>query len=320
MHCVDTSKDGGHVVTEQLAIRRFDTLSGSASGEGLVEPSWLGDIAQEVFANEIEAARRTGNLGYMARVLAQVTLPHSKPEGNEYVRRNGRLTLSVLSPSHVGLPYGGLPRIILSWLTTEAVRTRDRTLVLGPTLSRFMDEIGLTATGGRWGTIPRLHNQLLRLFASRVFCTYDGEHSSMGAGLDVASRYQLWWDPKDPHQATLWQSTVTLGQEFFDEIIDHPVPIDTMALRVLKRSPLALDLYVWMTYRYSYLDKPVLVPWLSLHGQFGADYIRLRKFREKMLEALSKVSALYPEARFEASDTGLRLLPSKTHVGKLPSR
>jgi hypothetical protein len=89
-----------------------------------------------MFAAEIEAARRTGNLGYMARILAQVTLPHSRPEGSEYVRRNGRLTLSVLAPSHIGLPYAGLPRIILSWLTTEAVRTRERTLVLGPTLSQ----------------------------------------------------------------------------------------------------------------------------------------------------------------------------------------
>lgn len=294
----------------------LDVVPPASGGSGLL----LSDIAREVFADEIEAARRTGNLGYMARVLAQVTLPHSKPEGNEYVRRNGRLTLAVLSPSHVGLPYGGLPRVILAWLTTEAVRTRERTLVLGPTLSRFMGEIGLAPTGGRWGTIPRVQGQLRRLFASRIFCTLDGDHSSMGTSLDVASRYQLWWDPKDPNQATLWQSTVTLGEDFFNEIINHPVPIDTMALGMLKRSPLALDLYVWLTYRYSYLDKPVLIPWPSLQGQFGADYGRMRSFREKVLEALRKVSALYPEARFDVTPGGLRLLPSKTHIGKMPSR
>ena len=297
-------------------VRRY----GDTACTGTTEPALLGDIAGEMFAAEIEAARRTGNLGYMARILAQVTLPHSRPQGSEYVRRNGRLTLSVQAPSHIGLPYGGLPRIILSWLTTEAVRTRERTLVLGPTLSRFMAEIGLVPTGGRWGTIPRLQGQLRRLLSSRIFCTYDDAHSSLGAGMDVASRYRLWWDPKDPHQATLWQSTVTLGQEFFDEVIERPVPIDTQALRVLKRSPLALDLYVWMTYRYSYLNKPVNVPWSALHGQFGADYARLRKFRENFNDALKKVASVYPEARFEVVDSGFRLKPSPTHVGKLPSK
>jgi hypothetical protein len=294
---------------------------GEQPGDALGAPALLlGDIASEVFAAEIETARRTGNLGYMARIMAQVTLPHSRPEGNEYVRRNGRLTLSVLAPSHVGLPYGGVPRLLLSWLTTEAVRTRERNLVLGPTLSRFMHELGLAPTGGRWGTIPRLQSQLRRLFASRIYCTYDGEGASMGTGIDVASKYQLWWDPKDPHQASLWQSSVTLGQDFFDEIIEHPVPIDTGALRYLKRSPLALDLYVWMTHRYSYLDRPAVIPWGALHGQFGADYRLMRQFKTKVAPALAKLRTVYPEARFDMDDVGLRLMPSPTHIERARQR
>ena len=309
-------------MTTSTSPRRYGSTVmrhyGDTDGEAGGGPARLGDIATEVFAAEIEAARRTGNLGYMARILAQVTLPHSRPEGNEYVRRNGRLTLSVLAPSHVGLPYGGLPRIILSWLTTEAVRTRERTLVLGPTLSRFMDDIGLVPTGGRWGTIPRLQNQLRRLFASHIYCTYDTKGSSLGAGMDVASRYQLWWDPKDPSQPTLWQSTVTVGQDFFDEIINRPVPIDIEALRALKRSPLALDLYVWLTHRYSYLNKPVVIPWTALHAQFGADYRLVRQFKVKVAGALHKLQTVYPEARFDVDRVGLRLRPSPTHVGRLP--
>ena len=307
-------------MTVHMAVRRTVPTAIRPSGGSTDGPSMLGDLASEVFAEEFEAARRTGNLGYMARIMAQVTLPHSKTAGNEYVRRNGLLTLSVLAPSHVGLPYGGLPRLLLSWLTTEAVRTRERTLVLGPTLSRFMNELGLASTGGRWGTIPRLQNQLRRLFASRIYCTYEGAGSSMGAGIDVASRYQLWWDPKDPNQATLWQSTVTLGQDFFEEIIQHPVPIDTETLKALRRSPLAIDLYVWLTHRYSYLDKQVIIPWAALHGQFGADYHLVRQFKSKVIPALAKVQSVYPEARFDVGSTGLRLVPSPTHVGRLPKR
>jgi hypothetical protein len=301
------------------ALRRYgDTAQAANSFTG--GPSLLADVAGEVFAAEVEAARRSGNLGYMARILAQVTLPHSRPNGSEYVRRNGHLTLSVQAPSHIGLPYGGLPRMILSWLTTEAVRTHERTLVLGPTLTRFMAEIGLVPTGGRWGTIPRFQEQIRRLFAARIFCSYDDHHKSLGTGMDVASYYQLWWDPKEPTRTPTWQSTVILGEQFFQEVIERPVPIDTTALRMLKRSPLALDLYFWMTHRFSYLDQPTTIPWTALHAQFGADYERTRDFRAKLSSSLKKVSVVYPEANFDVEASGIRLLPSRTHVGKLPTR
>ena len=38
--------------------------------------------------------------------------------------RTGKVT------SHAGLPYGTVPRLLLAWLTTEAVRTRERELIL----------------------------------------------------------------------------------------------------------------------------------------------------------------------------------------------
>ncbi len=37
------------------------------------------------------------------------------------------------------------------------------------------------------------------------------------------------------------------------------VPIDLRALNALKGSPLALDIYSWLTYRMSYLRKPCLL-------------------------------------------------------------
>lgn len=56
------------------AVRPYGDIFGTSEFTERVDPSPLGEIAREVFASEIEAARRTGNLGYMARVLAQVTL------------------------------------------------------------------------------------------------------------------------------------------------------------------------------------------------------------------------------------------------------
>ena len=64
----------------------------------------------------------------------------------------------------------------------------------------------------------------------------------------VAPKGVLWWDEKHPAQTTLWDSWIQLSEEFFEAITAAPVPVDVRALRALKRSPRALDLYAWATY------------------------------------------------------------------------
>jgi len=68
-------------------------------------------FTREALAIEAHEAREAGALGYMARALVQATLPHSKPDTNEFERRNGAFTLVMLAPSRVGLPYGVIPRL-----------------------------------------------------------------------------------------------------------------------------------------------------------------------------------------------------------------
>lgn len=232
----------------------------------------LARIVDEALAIETRDAKEAGALGYMARVLVQATMPHKSTPGTEFKRRNGLFTLTILSPSIMGLPYGTYPRLLLSWLTTEAVRTKEPELVLGPTLSGFMSQLGLLPTGGRWGTISRLRDQMKRLFSSTIFCVVEEATQTSGLRMGVAVKYRLWWDPKSPDQAALWLSTVTLSKDFFEEIIDRPVPIDLRALQLLKKSPLALDIYCWLTYRLSYLKKQTEIPWEALRMQFGAGY------------------------------------------------
>jgi len=279
----------------------------------------LNNLITEALAIEAEAAKEAGAEGYMARVLTQATIPHKKTEGSEFTRSNGTFTLSILAPSGIGIPYGSIPRLLLSWLTTEAVRTKSPEIILGHTLSEFMRELKLTPTGGRWGTITRLRDQIQRLFSSSVSCRYDDEKQKRNAaiGFNIAKEYQLWWEPKNPQQASLWQSTVTLGKDFFDEITDRPVPVDMRALNALKRSPLALDIYCWLTYRMYYLKKQTHIPWGALELQFGADYTRTRDFKNKFLNQLKAVMLVYPEVKVENNNSHLILLPSKPHIPTL---
>ena len=70
-------------------------------------------------------------------------------------------------------------------------------------------------------------------------------------------------------QSSLWESKIRLGEDFFNEIINHPVPLNLNTLNALKRSPLGLDLYLWLVYRTFTLRAPLRLTWRLLYGQFG---------------------------------------------------
>ncbi|MEI8295561.1 MAG: hypothetical protein WCG04_03440, partial [Alphaproteobacteria bacterium] len=93
-------------------------------------------------AVEIKTEPSSTEMVFMARALVQATLPNSDPgEVPIWGRTNGRLTLSIKpdwefdrktnQPRSVGIPYGTIPRLLLFWITTEAVKTKSRRLELG---------------------------------------------------------------------------------------------------------------------------------------------------------------------------------------------
>jgi hypothetical protein len=272
-------------------------------------------IAREALAIEQEQACEAGAIGFMARLLVQATLPHKDPGKGiaSFERTNGKFHLAMMAPPRVGLPWGKLPRLLLCWLTTEAVRARSPNLELGSNLSAFMRQLGQVPTGGRWGTITRLRDQVRRLFATTVRCSFDGNGGFEEAGFLIASKVSLWWNPAAPDQPDLFGSFVELSPDFYRSVVDRPVPVDIRVLRVL-RSPLALDIYCWLTYRASYLRTPTEIPWTALALQFGAAYAEPRDFRTNFLRQARHVIRLYPAARMSEGKHGLILYPAAPHV------
>jgi hypothetical protein len=279
-------------------------------------------LIDDALAIEAQQAKDAGALGYMARALVQATLPHSKPTENEFERRNGAFTLVMMAPSRIGLPYGVVPRLLLTWVSTEAVRTKTRELVLGDNLTNFMQQLDMVPTGGRWGSITRLREQSKRLFSTNISCIYESEDHSGEAGFRVADNHLLWWNPQNPTQRSLFQSTVTLSEAFFREVVEHPVPLDMRALKALKKSPLAIDLYIWLTYRLSYLRRSTSIPWEALQLQFGAGYPSSAQgkadFKRKFAQALKKVEVIYQGLQGNVSmDTNhLTLIPGQSHISR----
>ena len=200
------------------------------------------EIIAQALAIEAEEAQQAGTLGYMARAMVQATMPHKKVAGTVHERTNGFYTFTMLARPKVGLPYGSVPRMLLAWIATEAVKTKSRDLILGDSMSQFMRQLGMMPTGGRWGTVIRLKDQTRRLFG----CTIQFSHVDKAAGYEalqnmfIADVASLWWEPKDPTQQSLFANTVRLSETFYNEIISNPVPVNMRALLALKKSPLAL--------------------------------------------------------------------------------
>lgn len=281
----------------------------------------LTQLISDSLALQEEGAREAGALGFLARALVQATMPHRDPKQDSFVRKNGAFTLSMYAAPSVGLPYGSVPRLLMAWITAEAVRTRSRELVLGDSLTAFMRELGLAPTGGQWGSITRLRMQSHKLFSCTVSCLYQsnvgGDRTLAEMGFRVADKHIIFWDTDNTNLIRPSRvSTVVLSQMFYDEIVYKPVPIDMRALHILKQSPLAIDIYVWMTYRLSYLRRDTVIPWAALETQFGSEYSRTVDFRIAFSQHLGRVLEIYKAANVVATEAGLVMKPSQTHVAR----
>ena len=263
----------------------------------------------------VGASEATPDSGFLARTMALCSLPRSNP-GNQaqYKRVNGPYKLIMSATGDYKLPFGTNPRLILAWVSTEAVRTRSRELVLGRSLSEFMRKLGIASTDGRGQA--RLRDQMKRLFNCSVQLNYTAEGRETSATALVAELTDFWWNPKQPDQTGLWESKVRLSESFFNEIVSHPVPIDMNTLKALKRSPLGLDLYLWLTYRTFTLKSPQRLTWRQLYRQFGADpekasdKFTVRDFRQNVLRELKKIKLAWPGLNYTTARGVLILLPS----------
>ena len=226
----------------------------------------------------VSASEADPDLGFMGRTMALCSLPRSNP-GNrlQYKRTNGPYALYMIAGGGNKLPFGSLPRLLMAWVSTEAVKTQSPVLVLGHSLTDFMNKLGINSeSAGRSGERTRLRNQMDRLFNSTVQFIYEPkapDGASLGVkdtfNSPVARKMHLVWNPKKPNEPVLWESTVELGHDFFHEILRHPFPLDMNTLKALKRSPLGLDLYLWAVYRTFSLKRPMRLSWPQLYRQFG---------------------------------------------------
>lgn len=95
-----------------------------------------------------------------------------------------------------------------------------------------------------------------------------------------------------------------LSDDFYQEILAHPVPNDLEAVKVLAASAAILDLYMWLSYQSFKAKGTESIP---IFGEFGlanqlgcVEYSRRRRFRAMVEQWLDTIRRSGPIARRES--------------------
>jgi hypothetical protein len=269
---------------------------------------------------------------FLHSALCAMSLPVRRPTDDKQpiIRADGQYTL-VITPKAVvqnidgqrdlkilGVPYGSLPRVILIHIMTEAVRTNSRQVYLGKNFTDWMKRMGFrTVSYGPRGSATLVKDQVDRLFACEWMIRWDGTRTTGEKEYGI-KEVKLTNEYGGVDRAnSSFAREIYLTEGFYDHLKEHAVPLNEHAIRQLKDSATALDLYTWLAYRLPRINpqRPASLSWTQLANHFGNDGKNIRKFRQIIREAWDKhVSAVYPQAKAEF-DTGLiRLYSSPAPV------
>jgi Plasmid encoded RepA protein len=283
-------------------------------------------------AEDAAAHAAVSGISFQYVPLIQCSFPHADPkDATKFTRKNGwlELTLGTTHPD-TGLPYGVPARLLTIYCTSEAVRTNSPEIYLGDSVHDFLRRLDVPITRGARGSLSVYANQLLRLIHSTLSIDENIRDGAGRQGLHMrqalfVEEARLWWDDPEhlknrkgagrPSGRSIGNgSSLMLSSVLFHSILERSAPLATSAIKRLRKSPMDLDVYAWLVHRLFHLSKPSMVSWEQLSNQFGHNYGLPRKFRHFFLDSLKRVSAVYPEAKLQISDSGVLLLPSRPHL------
>ena len=251
---------------------------------------------------------------YYTPELIQVTLPHSDPKTRDWKKTNGNFTLIVSSGvdenlEAYGIPYGAFPRLVLAYIITEVIKNGSRRVHFSSYFSAFLHELGYSKKTNRRGDTEAsrvIKGQLLRLLRASITFQYStgDEKSGLLAVKDVkiAPEFALWWNFKEPDQGSLFGSYIDISEDFHNAILRAPVPLHKDILAALRKSALALDIYMWVSYRLFTLhingQDQVTIGYGRMQEQFGTSIAEknYRQFRSEFKLAFEKVAAHWKSA------------------------
>lgn len=259
---------------------------------------------------------------YMHSIMCQVGLPRSKVEGTSFERRSGSVALLVEAGSlydgknfvQQPIPYGPMPRLMLAWMNTYAVRYNTPEIPVGDSASEFLRMLGKNTNGGRNSAFTTFKKQVQAISACRMTLGFNVDGKAKTYKGQPIDKFDAWIDKSGDAQSPFWPGVITFSTDYYETLKDHAVPIDLRAFMSLKGSALAMDIYTTLAQRLHRLSgRPLILHWVSLRAQFGQEYKGVnadKDFKDAFLLQLKKVLAVYPQARVKQVKGALMLMPS----------
>lgn len=243
--------------------------------------------------------------GFVHPSMCLSVLPHRAPENMSavWVRSSPHASLEVVPVqdrhgTFYGVPYGSKARLILLYLQAEAMRAGSPRVELGGSMRQWLLSMGVKIGGANYRAVAE---QTKRIEQSIIRFEYrDRDGSNHWQDHFIRGRF-------NPIEG---DGSVVLSEGFFAALKNHPVPVSESAVRHLADTCMPLDLYLWLAYRLHSLTRPTLVSWQALHAQFGAGTAEVKHFKPRFVRDLRHALAVYPDAKVELIDGGVRLWPS----------
>lgn len=322
---LDTYELIDYIESHELNFEQASTISPQ-------QMSLLGDDQVDKVSNSlISGLDDRDPISFALSHIVQTGFPYKKIKGKQhYERTNGDLTVTMSAPNEIGLPAGIYPRLLFIHICSEIIKNPgNRTIDFGPSLKKFVVDIlgkpwttGESGTGKRW---IQTMNSLLATHFTSTFNHLSKDGKTKGLELEhvtIARRVRLWWDEDYDEMKG---AQIEISDSFAEVLLNHATPLDSRALKVLAdlRTPMGIDLYCWMTYRYWRMEETgnrlTRITWEALYGQMGTSSSTVKEFRRGVREALSEVKKVYPNANYRTdNDQYLILLTSPPHIS--PSR
>lgn len=272
----------------------------------------LGELP--LFERMLDIQRAEREPGYLHSAFAVMSLPASRPkdEMQPIVRQDGDYSL-MISPKHklikgkpvmLGVPYGPTPRLILMYVMTQAIKLKSREIVLASSFRDWLRSLGKKSFGGgQRGQMSLVRQHLDRLMHCDWTIKWEGQGTDKGTPFAIEQISLMKSAAGYETEEGLGDLCITLTQDFYDSLADHPVPFNWVAVKHMSSSAMALDLYTYLAHRLPRVgDRPVHLSWKQLKVHFGSDVQSMTRFRQMVRNAWDTlVSPAYPQARVDFS-------------------
>jgi len=271
-------------------------------------------------ATAIEDTRPKGkDVSYIHSILCQIGLPRAKVDGDTFERMSMGCALEVRAGKIWNgrelvqqiVPYGPLPRLIMAYISTYALRHNTTAIPFGDSNNDALRLLGIEKAGT---TFRMFRTQLSALSSCTMtlgFNVGDTAHTFHGQPVE---HFEAWL-ANATDQRSLWPSAIHLSQRYYETLIDHAVPHDLRALSSLKGSALAMDIYLFLAARlYRVKQGGKVIYWHQLRDQFGQEYNDPKNFKLRFKKALALALIAYPAAKVAVVPGGLKLSASPPAV------